>query len=493
MATEAAARVEKKAGAATDLLDGIIAKTNLTKEDETYDVVKTGVGALIQELLKTENVGEKVNKAIVDRMIAEIDAKISKQMDVILHHPKFQELESRWRGLYMLVEKTDFRQNIQMEIINVSKEELLEDFEDYLDITQSGLYKHVYKSGYGQFGGEPVGAIVADYQLSPSNADAKFLNKVAAIAAMSHSPFIAGAGPKFFGLDSFEGLPDLKDLGDVIGAPQFAAWRGFRENEDSRYVGLTLPRFLLRAPYHPEDNPISKFMYKEDVSDSHESYLWGNTVYAFASGLTRSFANYRWCTNIIGPKSGGAVTDLPVHTFESMGETEMKIPTEVLISDRREYELAEQGFIALAMRKGSNNAAFFSANSAQKPKLFANTPEGKNAELNYKLGTQLPYLFAITRMSHYIKILQREYIGSWRERGDLENELNKWIRQYIADQDNPSPEIRSRRPFKKAAVFVEDVEGDPGWYRVKILLRPHFKYMGASFELSLVGKLDKSK
>ncbi|MDR3162667.1 MAG: type VI secretion system contractile sheath large subunit [Helicobacteraceae bacterium] len=492
MAGEAAVQKEI-IEARADLLDDIISKTNLTKEDETYDIVKTGVGALIQELLKTENSDEKVNKSIVDRMIAEIDAKISRQMDAVLHHQKFQELESRWRGLYMLVERTDFRQNIQLEILNVSKEELLEDFEDNLDITKTGLYKHIYTANYGQFGGQPVGAIIADYQLSPSNADMKFLNKAAAIAAMSHAPFIAGAGPKFFGINSFNGLPDLKDLSDVLSSPQFAGWRGFRENEDSRYVGLTLPRFLLRAPYHPEDNPISKFTYKEDASDSHESYLWGSTVYAFASGLTRSFANYRWCTNIIGPKSGGAITELPVHTFESMGEVEMKIPTEILISDRREYELAEQGFISLAMRKGSNNAAFFSANSAQKPKLYANTPEGKDAELNYKLSTQLPYLFAITRMSHYIKILQREYIGSWRERSDLESELNKWIKQYIADQENPSPEIRSRRPFKKAAVFVEDVEGDPGWYRVKILLRPHFKYMGASFELSLVGKLDKGK
>ncbi|PHR56525.1 MAG: type VI secretion system contractile sheath large subunit [Arcobacter sp.] len=473
------------------LLDSIISQTSLSQEDETYHYVKSGVGALITEMLKSENEAEKINKAIVDRMIAEIDAKISAQMDEILHNEKFQALESRWRGLYMLVERTDFRQNIEMEIINVSKEELLEDFEECLDLTQSGLYKHVYTSGYGQFGGGPVGTIIADYELSPSNMDMKFLSKVASIAAMAHAPFISSAGPKFFGLDSFEGLPDLKDMQDVMSSPQFAAWRGFRENEDSRYVGLTLPRFLLRAPYDPEDNPISKFMYKEDVSASHEDYLWGNTVYAFASRLTDSFANYRWCTNIIGPNSGGAVKDLPVHTFESMGDIEMKIPTEVLVSDRREYELSEQGFIPLTMRKGSNNAAFFAANSAQLPKIFANTPEGKEAELNYKLGTQLPYLFAITRMSHYIKILQREHIGSWREKADMERELNKWIKQYIADQENPSAEIRSQRPFKSAQILVEDVAGDPGWYRVKMSLRPHFKYMGASFELSLVGKLDK--
>lgn len=475
----------------TSLLDSIVAQTKLTHEDDTYNVVKSGVGALIKELIKSDNEDEKVNKSIIDKMIAEIDEKISAQMDEILHHKDFQSLESKWKGLSMLVERTDFRQNIQMEIINVSKEELIEDFEDSLDITQSGLYKHVYTSGYGQFGGSPVGTILADFELSPSNADIKFLNKVSSIAAMSHAPFISSAGPKFFGLDSFEGLPDLKDIEDVMNSPKFAAWRGFRENEDSKYVGLTLPRFLLRAPYDPEDNPISNFVYKENVSKSHEDYLWGNTVYAFGSKLTDSFANFRWCTNIIGPKSGGEVKDLPVHTFESMGDIEMKIPTEVLVSDRREYELSEQGFIPLIMRKSSNSAAFFAASSTQIPKIFPDTPEGNEAALNYKLGTQLPYLFAITRMSHYIKVLQREHIGSWRERADLERELNKWAKQYVANQENPSAEIRSKKPFKEIVIVVEDVENDPGWYRVRISLRPHFKYMGASFELSLIGKLDK--
>ncbi|BAK74064.1 type VI secretion system contractile sheath large subunit [Arcobacter sp. L] len=473
------------------LLDDIVSHTKLNKNDDSYNVVKNGVEALIQELINTDDSEERVNKSVIDKMIAELDRKISTQMDEIIHNKNFQELESRWRGLYLLIERTDFRQNILMEILNVSKEELMEDFEDCLDITQSGLYKHIYTSGYGQHGGQPVGTIVADYELSPSNYDIKFLNKVSSIAAMSHAPFIAAAGPKFFGLDSFEGLPDLKDLEDIINSPQFTAWRGFRQNEDSKYVGLTLPRFLLRAPYDPEDNPILNFSYKEDVSASHENYLWGNTVYAFASRLTESFASYRWCTNIIGPTSGGEVKNLPVHTFESMGDIEMKIPTEVLISDRREYELSEQGFIPLVMRKGNNSATFFAASSVQIPKIFPDTEEGQIAQLNYKLGTQLPYLFAITRMSHYIKVLQREYIGSFRERADLERELNKWAKQYIANQENPSSEIRSKRPFKNMLIEVSDIVGDPGWYKVRIALRPHFKYMGANFELSLVGKLEK--
>src|SRR5690606_3414135 len=413
------------------ILDRIIAETRLTPDDEAYDIAKRGVSAFIEELLKPHNQNEPVKKAMLDRMIAEIDAKLSRQMDEILHHADFQALESSWRGLKLLVDRTDFRENTKLEILNASKEDLLDDFEDSPEITQSGLYKHIYTAEYGQFGGQPVGAIIANYFFDPSAPDIKTLQHVASVACMSHAPCIAAAGPKFFGLDSFTGLPNLKDLKDHFEGPQFAKWQSFREREDARYVGLTLPRFLLRNPYDPEENPVKTFVYKENVSGDHEHYLWGNTVYTFASRLTDSFAKFRWCPNIIGPQSGGAVEDLPLHHFESMGEIETKIPTEVLVSDRREYELAEEGFIALTMRKGSDNAAFFSANSAQKPKFFGNSDEGRPAELNSKLGTPLPYLSILNRLAHYLKLLQREQIGAWKERTDLELELNKWIRQFV--------------------------------------------------------------
>ncbi|AGI22665.1 type VI secretion system contractile sheath large subunit [Pseudomonas sp. MT3] len=479
------------AGVEYGILDRIIAETSLTPDDEAYGIAKRGVSAFIEELLKPQNQGEQVKKALVDRMIAEIDAKLSQQMDEILHHAEFQALESSWRGLKLLIDRTNFRENIKVEILNVSKQDLLDDFEDSPEVVQSGLYKHIYTAEYGQFGGQPVGAIVANYYFSPSAPDVKTMQYVASVSSMSHAPFISAAGPKFFGLDSFTGLPDLKDLKDHFEGPQFAKWQSFREQEDSRYVGLTVPRFLLRNPYDPEDNPVKTFVYKENVANDHEHYLWGNTAFTFASKLTDSFAKFRWCPNIIGPQSGGAVEDLPLHHFESMGEIETKIPTEVLVSDRREYELAEEGFISLTMRKGSDNAAFFSANSVQKPKFFGISEEGKTAELNYKLGTQLPYLFIVNRLAHYLKVLQREQIGAWKERTDLELELNKWIRQYVADQENPSAEVRSRRPLRAAQVIVSDVEGEPGWYRVSLSVRPHFKYMGADFTLSLVGKLDK--
>jgi type VI secretion system protein ImpC len=308
---------------------------------------------------------------------------------------------------------------------------------------------------------------------------------------MAHAPFIAAAGPKFFGEDDFLKLPNLKDLHAIFEGPQYAKWNSFRESEDSRYMALTMPRFLLRLPYDEENNPIKAFNYNEQVTDDHHSYLWGNASFAFSTRLADSFAKYRWCPNIIGPQSGGTVDDLPLHQYQAMGEIQTKIPTEVLISERREFELAEEGFIGLAMRKGSDNACFFSANSCQKPKFFGTSKEGKEAEANYKLGTQLPYVMIVNRLAHYIKVLQREQLGSWKERIDLERELNNWIRQYVSDMEVADPVVRGRRPLRQAKITVSDVEGDPGWYKVSLKVRPHFKYMGAFFTLSLVGKLDK--
>ncbi len=482
---------EQQVAEQASLLDEIVQATKLKPTDEAYSITKKGVEALISQLLEPGREVSKISQAVVDDMIAEIDRKLSMQVDEIMHHPQFQELESAWRSLKFLVDRTNFRENIKVEILNVNKEDLLDDFEDAPEIPKSGLYKLVYTNEYGQFGGQPYAAMVGNYQFGPGPQDIKLLQYVASVASMAHAPFVASAGPEMFGIDDFTELPRLKDLKSIFEGPQYIKWQSFRESEDSRYVGLTVPRFLLRLPYGPDTQPVKAFNYHEEVTDNHQHYLWGNTAFAFATRLTDSFAKYRWCANIIGPKGGGAVEDLLLHQYEAMGEIQTKIPTEVLISERREYELAEEGFIALTMRKGSDNACFFSANSVQKPKYFGISKEGKEAELNYKLGTQLPYIFIISRLAHYIKVIQRENIGTWKERVDLERELNNWIRQYVADMDNPAPGVRSRRPLRQAEIKVEDVEGEPGWYRVSMKVRPHFKYMGAFFTLSLVGKLDK--
>ncbi|MFG0770966.1 type VI secretion system contractile sheath large subunit [Vibrio plantisponsor] len=474
------------------LLDEVMAQTRISPTEDGYEVAKKGIAVFIENLIGSNQELEPINKALVDKMLVELDRKISAQMDEVLHDHSFQQMESAWRGLKLFIDRTDFRENNKVELLHATKDELLEDFEFAPEATQSGLYKHVYSAGYGQFGGEPTGAIIGNFAFTPSTNDIKLMQYLGALGAMSHAPVISSVGPEFFGIESFEELPNIKDIKAIFESPQFTKWRALRESEDARYLGLTAPRFLLRVPYDAIDNPIKSFNYSENVSESHEHYLWGNTAFAFATRLTDSFAKYRWCPNIIGPQSGGTVEDLPVHVFESMGALQSKIPTEVLITDRKEFELAEEGFIALTMRKGSDNAAFFSANSIQKAKVFPNTKEGRAAETNYKLGTQLPYMMIINRLAHYVKVLQREQIGAWKERQDLERELNSWIKQYVADQENPPADVRSRRPLRSAKIEVMDVEGNPGWYQVTLSVRPHFKYMGANFELSLVGRLDQA-
>jgi type VI secretion system protein ImpC len=489
--TEAAASTAKPQ-AEGSLLEDILAETRLKPSDDAYAVAKQGVTAFITELLAPGRSLDRVDKAVVDAMIAELDARMSAQVNEILHQPAFQKLESAWRGLRFLIERTDFRENIRVQLLNVSKDELIQDFDNEPDLPNSGLYNIVYKREYGVLGGKPYGAICANYEFGHGPQDMALLQKCAAVAAMAHAPIITNASPEFFGPDrTFLNLPNLKDLKANFEGPQYARWHSFRESEDSRYVGLCMPRFLLRLPYGENQIPVKAFNFTEEVVDSHDKYLWGPASLALTSRIVDSFAKFRWAPNIVGPQSGGTVENLPLHQYQAMGAVQTKIPTEVSLTERREYELSEEGFIGLTYRKDSDNAAFFSANSAQKPKMFGQNPDGKAAETNYRLGTQLPYMFIMTRLAHYIKVLQREQIGSWKERGDLERELNVWINQYVADMEDAAPSVRSSRPLRAAQVTVSDVEGQPGWYRCSIHVRPHFKYMGASFTLSLVGKLDK--
>jgi type VI secretion system protein ImpC len=473
------------------LLDEILSEAKIKPKDEGYDIARRGVEAFISEMLAPHRAEERVDKALVDAMIAEVDRRLSAQVNEIMHHQDVQKLESSWRSLKFLVDRVDFRENIRVEMLNVSKEDLLKDFEDSPEVVKSGLYRLAYSNEYGVFGGKPYGLLLGNYDFGPGPQDIDLLRKCASVAAMAHAPFIANASPEMFGEQNFLNLPNLKDLKSLFEGPQYARWHSFRESEDARYVGLCMPRFLLRLPYGEKTIPVKAFNFNEDVVGHHDRYLWGHASTAFATRVADSFAKYRWSPNIIGPQSGGAVEMMPLHQYEAMGEIQTKVPTEVMLTERREYELSEEGFIGLTFRKDADNAAFFSANSAQKPRFFGSTPEGKAAETNYRLGTQLPYMFIMTRLAHYVKVLQREQIGSWKERSDLERELNQWMSQYIADMDDPAPSVRSRRPLRAARVTVEDVEGQPGWYRCNLQVRPHFKYMGAAFTLSLVGKLDK--
>jgi len=468
-----------------DLVDGY---SKNKRGEEGFDLVSRGLKEYVRLILRHKD--RKVSQAAANEMIAEIDKKLSRQLDAILHHEKFQALESAWRGLKMVVDRTDFRENIKIELLSVSKADLLADFEDSPEIPQSGLYQQVYNRNYGVFGGEPIGAIVSNYQFTAGSQDVALLQNCAAVANMSHAPFIAGVAPEFFGEKKWDKVGRIKDFKTLFEGPKYTKWRGFRESEDARNVGLVMPRTLLRLPYGG-DNPVKSFNYEEVVTDDHDHYLWGSAAYAMATRLTDAFAKYRFCSNIVGPKGGGAVEDLPVHTFESSGEIQAKIPTEILLPEATELELSDLGFISLVMRKGSDNAAFFAANSAQKPKVFAKTPQGLADQTNYKLGTRLPYLFLISRFAHYLKVLQREEVGRNSTPVQIEQELNQWIGQYIVDMDSATDEIFARKPLRKAAITVEEVPGEVGWYRVNMKLQPHIKIEGMNIEMSLVGKLDK--
>ena len=473
------------------LVIDILAISNVPDEQENRDLIALGVDKLLSSLKSFEDVSlSKIDKNYIESLIGEIDALLGTQLDEIVHHDSFQQLESQWRSIDFLVESIDFNENISIDVIDIEKSTLLNNFQDVNDLSNSGLYKKLFTDEYGQFGGQPYGVIIGNYDITPGASDIDFLGYMAGIAAMNHSPFICAADESFFNLNDFSGLGKIKHLESVFEGPQFTKWRALRDSEDGRYIGLTLPRFMLRDLYG-ESIPVKSFDYYEGISSKHD-YLWGNAAFCYATRLAESFAKYRWCPNIIGPQSGGAVENLPIHVQEINGEEIVAGPTEVLIADRREYELAEAGFIPLVAKKSTDSAVFFSSNSIQVPKRFSNDDEGKQAELNFKLGTQLPYLFIINRLAHYVKVLQRENLGSWKSRTELEAELTKWIRQYVADQESPSAATRSQRPLRKATLAVEEDSGNAGWYSVSLSITPHFKFMGANFTLSLTSLLERA-
>ncbi|WP_438018697.1 type VI secretion system contractile sheath large subunit [Sorangium sp. So ce315] len=473
------------------LIEALLSEAGVAPASDAYEGMKRGVEAALGRAVRRPEHGAAIDSALVDLWIAEIDQRLSRQIDEILHHPVFQRLEAAWRGLKFAIDHIDFRENIRVEVLNCSKDDLLADFEDSSEVVRSGFYKIVYSSEFGAFGGKPFAAVISNYEFGPGPQDIALLQKCAAVATMAHAPFLAVAGPQFFGLTDYRKVPHLGDVKALFEGPQYVKYTAFRESEDARYVGLLLPRFLLRLPYGASTVPVKAFSYEEDVIGDHAAYCWGAPTYAIATRLAESFARHRWCLHIIGPQSGGTVEGLTLHEYEALGAIQTKIPTEIMLTERREFELSEEGFIGLTFRKDTDNACFFSANSVQKPKFFGQSDEGRAAEVNYRLGTQLPYIFLVSRLAHYLKVLQREQIGTWKERADLERELNGWLSQYVADMDVVSPAVRSRRPLRKARTTVTEVEGSAGWYRVHLEVRPHLKYMGAFFTLSLMGKLEK--
>lgn len=430
----------------------------------------------------------------ISSIIAEIDKKLSEQVNLILHHPEFQQLEGAWRGLHYMVNNTETDEMLKIRVMNISKKEVHKTLKKFKGTAwdQSPLFKRMYEEEYGQFGGEPYGCLVGDYHFDHSPPDVEFLSEISKVCAAMHAPFIAGTDPGVMQMDSWSELANPRDLTKIFQTPEYAAWRSLRESDDARYIGLTMPRFLARLPYGAKTNPVDEFDFEEDTDGAdHNKYSWANSAYAMATNINRSFKLYGWCSRIRGIESGGAVEGLPTHTFPTDdGGVDMKCPTEIAISDRREAELAKNGFMPLIHKKNSDFAAFIGAQSLQKPFEY----DDPDATANANLAARLPYLFATCRFAHYLKCIVRDKIGSFKERDDMERWLNQWIRQYVdGDPAHSSEESKARKPLAAAEVRVQEIEGNPGYYSSQFFLRPHYQLEGLTVSLRLVSKLPSQK
>lgn len=373
---------------------------------------------------------EKLDKTLIDHHIAELDFQISRQLDAVMHHAEFQKVESLWRGLKQLVDNTDYRQNVKTEILDVSKDDLRQDFEDAPELIQSGLYWHTYTAEYDTPGGEPIGSVISAYEFDASPQDVALLRNISKVSAAAHMPFIGAVGPKFFLKESMEEVAAIKDIGNYFDRAEYIKWKSFRDTDDARYIGLVMPRVLGRLPYGPDTVPVRSFNYVEQVKGpDHEKYLWTSASFSFASNMVKSFINNGWCVQIRGPQAGGAVKELPIHLYDLGTGNQVKIPSEVMIPETREFEFANLGFIPLSYYKNRDYACFFSANSAQKPALY----DTADATANSRINARLPYIFLLSRIAHYLKLIQRENIGTTKDRRLLELELNTWVRSLVAD------------------------------------------------------------
>jgi type VI secretion system protein ImpC len=423
-----------------------------------------------------------------------VDRKLTEQVNKILHNKDFQKLEGTWRGLHYLVNNTETDEMLKIKIFNASKDDLRKTLKKYEGTAwdQSPIFKKIYEEEYGMFGGEPYGCLVGDYYFDQSPMDVKMLGSLASVAAAAHCPFIAGASPSVMNMDSWQQLNDPRDLTKIFQTPDYAAWRSLRESEDSRYIGLAMPRFLSRLPYGAKTEPVEEFDFEEECEGTdHHKYTWSNSAYAMGVNINRAFKMYGWCSRIRGIESGGAVEGLPLHTFPSLdGGVDAKCPTEIAIPDRREAELAKNGFMPLVHKKNSDFAAFIGAQSLQKPQEY----EDPDATANANLAARLPYLFATCRFAHYLKCIVRDKIGTFKERSDMQTWLQNWITQYVdGDPAHSSEDTKARRPLAAAEVVVDEVEGNPGYYTSKFYLRPHYQLEGLTVSLRLVSKLPSQK
>jgi type VI secretion system protein ImpC len=472
------------------LLDKIVEEGRMGRDQATKERGKDLVKNFVSEVLKGTVTLNADTESMINARIAQIDALISSQLNEVMHHPDFQKLEGTWRGLKYLLNNTETGTQLKLKVFNSSKKDLLKDLQKAPEFDQSALFKKVYEEEFGVFGGTPFGALLGDYEFGKSGQDIELLEKISQVAAAAHAPFISAASSEMFNMESYTQLDAPRDMAKVMDTTEYAKWKGFRATEDSRYVALALPRILIREPYGKATVPVDAFDYEEGVDGTdHSKYLWGNAAWALGTRITQAFATYGWCATIRGVESGGLVDGLPVHNFKTEGgDIAMKCPTETPISDRREKELADLGFAPLVHCKGTDYAAFFSVQSAQKPKIY----DSDAATANARISAQLPYIFAVSRFAHYLKSIMRDKIGGFASKDEIQAFLNTWILKYAVANDNVSFAVKASHPLKEARVEVVEIPGKPGAYRAVAFLRPHFQLDELSMSMRLVADLPQA-
>ena len=488
--TQAEGQVQEQEVQEVGLLDQILTEGRMARDDFQKDRAKDMIAEYVKQVMSGEMTMSRNMDATINARIAEIDRLISAQMNEIMHHEEFQKLEGSWRGVHHLVSNSLTGPMLKIRMMSVTKKDLLKDFERALEFDQSTLFKKVYEDEYGMFGGAPFGALIGDFEFGNHPQDMALLEKISGVAAAAHAPFLSAASPDLFGWNEFGEMSDVRDVSKIFDRTEYAKWRSFRESEDSRFVGLTLPHVLMREPYGEATRPTESFRFEEDVDGrDHKKYLWGNAAYALGTRLTEAFSMYGWCVAIRGVEGGGLVQGLPTHTFATdEGEVALKCPTEVAITDRREKEFADNGFIPLVHCKNTDYAAFFATQSANKAKKY----DTDAANANARLSTQLQYLFAVSRFAHYLKAMVRDKVGSFMSRKDAELFLNRWIHNYVTEDDTASPATKAQYPLREARVDVAEIPGKPGCYRAVAFLRPHFQLDELSVSLRLVADLPEA-
>ena len=468
-------------------LEQIMVEWKLARDEGQKAYAQDLIGEFIDSVVESGTDVSSDTVASINQKIAEIDALITEQLNEVMHQPDFQKLEASWRGLHFLVMGTETGTQLKLRVLNTSSKDLLADLEKAVEFDQSALFKMIYEEEYGTFGGHPYSCLMADFEFGRHPQQFALMEKLAEVAAAAHAPMIASASPRMFDMDSFTDLGTPRDLSKIFESAEMIKWRSFRDSEDSRYMVLTLPHTLMRLPYGPNTVPVEGIDFAEDVDGrDHSKYLWGSAAWAMAQRITNAFSLYGWTAAIRGVEGGGVVKGLPTHTFKTdEGDIALKCPTEIAITDRREKELSDLGFIALCHCKGTDYAAFFGGQTVQKPKKY----NLDSANANAALSARLPYIMAASRFAHYMKAIMRDKVGSFLTAANVEEYLNTWIANYVLLTDDAPQNTKARFPLREARVDVREIPGKPGAYNATVFLKPHFQLEELTASVRLVAEL----